>query len=308
MHYKKNQNNTIEFPRNLNHISIGYVNEKLREIVTGLAKYERIIFLDAKRLKFIDAIALTVLYNQVSFLKSIGWKPYISNFKNDIGELSKAIKFMDDSEFFLRVSDRRLSDSSTCRDTTFPLKVLKHSETVMWLENESMVWLARKLNTDKSALTEIKICLDELFNNTKDHSGEESSCAFIQHYPKLKKICICIADGGIGIIQKIQKAHPKFTDEECIQHAIQEGFTTKSTHRNAGMGLFTLTRTVCNNGGSLAIRSGKLHALITPGDNQEPRIQYLTDCPWLDGTAYEIVLYENKLDILQPVLEDFEWD
>ena len=117
-----------------------------------------------------------------------------------------------------------------------------------------------------------------------------------------------MADGGLGLIQKIQKAHPKFSDKDCIKHAIQEGFTTKTTPRNAGMGLFTLTRTVCNNEGSLAIRSGRLHALITSGSNGEPRIQYLTDCPWLDGTAYEIVLYENKLDILQPVLEDFEWD
>ena len=252
---------------------------------------------------------MTVLFNHIAHIKLEQWNTSLINCHNENGGFSRAITFMDDSEFFLELSGRRLSDSSTCRHTTLPIRRLEANETVMWLHNQAIPWLARRLDVTEDSLIEIRICIEELFNNIKDHSGTNNSSIFIQHYPKINnKFCICMSDNGIGLLRKIQKLHPKFNYQQAIEHALQEGFTTRSSHRNAGMGLFTLTKTVCNNGGMFVLRTGNIHALITQGEDKEPKIEYLENLPDLKGTAFEIILYGKQLDFEQAQVEDFTWD
>lgn len=267
------------------------------------------IYLDVGNLCFIEPLALVILFDQVVFLKAYGFKVFITNHTKD-GNLSAAVKYMDDSEFFWQTSGKYLSDKSKCRITTLPIKSLKPDQTLMWLENRAIKWLASRLGTTKESLAEIKICLEELFNNTKDHSGVKVSTALVQHFPQKGggEIKICVSDLGIGLVKKIQKTYPDFTAFDCIRHAIKEGFTTQSSHRNAGMGLFTLACTVCNNGGRFILRTGEISATVFRGSDGLPSIQIEDVFSHIDGTAFEITLYQDKLDLLQATTEDFSWD
>lgn len=305
----KSKNNTVIFPRNLNKRNIGDISQQIKQIVNSANKLNKEIYLDVGSLYFIEPLALVILFDQVVFLKAYGLKVFIANHTKD-GSLSAAVRYMDDSEFFLHASGKCLSDRSKCRTTTLPITSLAHNQTLMWLENTSIKWLASRLGTTKESLADIKICLEELFNNTKDHSGVKISTALVQHFPKKGngEIKICVSDLGIGLVKKIQKTHPDFTAFDCICHAIQEGFTTQSSHRNAGMGLFTLACTVCNNGGKFILRTGEISATVFRGTEGLPSIEIEEGFAHIDGTAFEITLYQDKLDLLQAITENFSWD
>ena len=281
----RNNKNTVFFPATLDTRTIGTLTEDIKLIAQALPQRNPEIYFDVGQLSFIEPLAMTVLFDQIN-----------------------AVCYMDDSEFFFQISGRRLRSDSSCRNTTLPIRALKPQETLMWLENVSMNWLAKRLGTDRDSLAEIKICIEELFNNTKDHSGVKVSTAFIQHFPNKKEIKICISDLGIGLVAKIQRKHQEFTPLDCIIHAIQEGFTTQSSHRNAGMGLFTLACTVCNNGGQFILRTGSVLAVVSRGEENQPHVSIRTDQPHIDGTAFEITLYQDNLDSLQATSEVFSWE
>lgn len=303
----RNNKNTVFFPATLDTRTIGTLTEDIKLIAQALPQRNPEIYFDVGQLSFIEPLAMTVLFDQINLLKSSGVKVFISNYLVN-GKLSNAVCYMDDSEFFFQISGRRLRSDSSCRNTTLPIRALKPQETLMWLENVSMNWLAKRLGTDRDSLAEIKICIEELFNNTKDHSGVKVSTAFIQHFPNKKEIKICISDLGIGLVAKIQRKHQEFTPLDCIIHAIQEGFTTQSSHRNAGMGLFTLACTVCNNGGQFILRTGSVLAVVSRGEENQPHVSIRTDQPHIDGTAFEITLYQDNLDSLQATSEVFSWE
>lgn len=303
----KTVNNTIAFPRVLNSETIGTLSEQIKRTVLSLPRHKMEIYFDVALLEFIEPLAMTVLFDQTTHLKKSNIKVFISNYTNG-SDLSKAVCYMDDSEFFLQISGRSLRPDSCCRQSTLPIRSLEPNETLMWLENVSMNWLANRLGTHRDSLAEIKICIEELFNNTKDHSGVRVSTAFIQHFPNKGEIKICISDLGIGLVTKIQRAHPDFTPLDCIIHAIREGFTTRSSYRNAGMGLFTLACMVCNNGGKFILRTGCISAIVYRGAEGLPSVNIQTDCPHIDGTAFEITLYQDNLDLLQSTSEDFSWE
>lgn len=79
----------------------------------------------------------------------------------------------------------------------------------------------------------------------------------------------------------------------------------RSSYRNAGMGLFTLACMVCNNGGRFILRTGCISAIVYRGAEGLPSVNIQTDRPHIDGTAFEITLYQDNLDLLQSTSEDF---
>lgn len=306
MNSLKTKNNTVYFPERLTHHTVAELCQKI-EFICQQCQSKQIYF-DAQNFRFIDAFSMTVLFNEIAYVKSLGMETYIRNHLNEKRELKNPIQYMDDSEFFLLMSGRKLSPDSTCRTTSLPIKRLAPQETIAWIHFDAIPWLARKLNVQQDDLVEIRICIEELLNNIRDHSDVEFSSIFIQHYPNQRnQFKICISDNGFGLINRIQCSHPDFSNEQAIEFALKEGGTTKSSPRNAGMGLFTLTRTVCNNGGTFMLRTGKMHALITSDEQQQHKIHYLNSA-LLKGTAFEITLYADRLDLQQANTETFSWD
>lgn len=311
MNVLKTEQNTVYFPKQLTHQTVAEMCQRIEQICQNRSKNKNLYF-DAQYFTFIDAFSMTVLFNEIAYIKSLGWKTYIRNHTNHQG-LKEPIQYMDDCEFFQLMSGKKLNPQSNCRDTSLPIKRLAPRETIAWLHYEAMPWLARKLNVQEDDLIEIRICIEELLNNIRDHSDVEFSSIFIQHYPnprlpKNNNFKICISDNGIGLINRIQCSHPEFNKEEAIEFALKEGGTTKSSPRNAGMGLFTLTQTVCNNGGTFTLRTSEVHALVTYNEQQQQhKVSYL-DSAFLKGTAFEITLYANRLNVQQANSEVFSWD
>lgn len=306
-HPLKTLKNTAQMPARLNHLTIAEFCNQLKNIAATKngAKH---LFIDAQNAKFIDALAMTVLLNHIADIKMQGWQTYISNHLNDKGKLKDPIQFMDDAEFFLRTSGKRLSAHTHSRANSLPIQWLNPDETVAWLRFNAIRWMAKILEVAEQNLIEIQVCIEELFNNIHDHSGVNLACIFIQYYPHKGELKICLSDNGVGLVHKIQQARPEFDEQEAIAHALKEGFSTRSSPRNAGMGLFTLTQTVCNNGGQFAIRTGKIHALISPENHNEPRILISNNIEHLQGTAFEITLYSSGIDHNQSDMEDFSWE
>lgn len=300
--------NTILLPQKLNNQTVATLCQQIEDLCKPLNK-GKAFYLDAAKFGFIDAFAMTVLFNEILYVKSQGYQPYIRNHLNSNNTLKEPIQFMDDSEFFLHLRGRKLHSESNCRDSSLAIQRLAPQETIAWLHYTAMPWLATNINVPSDNLIEIRICIEELLNNIRDHSDVQFASIFIQHYPRMKYFKICISDNGIGLINRIQQSHTHFSDSESIQFALSEGCTTKSSPRNAGMGLFTLTQTVCNNGGDFMLRTGAMHALINNNaNNNEPfNINYLQST-FLKGTAFEITLYTDKLNQQQTDTEAFSWD
>lgn len=287
----------IKLPKRL---SIWTIDKVLEQLVEGdlSPKHERVQY-DLTDLEFIDATGITVFSNLIEWLllKNISQGFSIPN------KRSGPVSFLDDSLFFERYVGKKLFDKAKPRETTIPLKLIQHPQSHLWVENHCIGWLSRKLKTSKNSLIELRICLLELFNNIKDHSGLDVGCIFVQHYPATNKIQISMSDFGVGIPANVKKIYPKSTDGQAVLMAMKEGFTTNSTGKNMGAGLYVLSQLVINNGGDLAIRSGRAHVLC----NQDGISDRSDGFGFYPGTLIDISLRTDRFDSTLADEEDFEW-
>lgn len=167
-------------------------------------------------------------------------------------------------------------------------------------------WIAAKVGMSEASFASIKLCMEEIFNNIIDHSGEKVGCVFAQHYPKKNQVMLSITDFGVGIPVNVRKVKPDLSDSEAIAQAAIEGFTTKSTVRNQGAGLDILTRyVVVKNRGSIHVHSLKesfqcIHAASGARPmHREVKSSY-------PGTLVQITFNTDFLELIAEK-EEFEW-
>ena len=86
--------------------------------------------------------------------------------------------------------------------------------------------------------------VSELVRNVLEHSeAEHGALLCAQYYKKTNRICIGIADMGLGVKATITRSHSAKTDLDAIQLALWPGITGTTprpggTEQNAGAGLF----------------------------------------------------------------------
>lgn len=92
--------------------------------------------------------------------------------------------------------------------------------------------------------------LAELFNNICDHahSPVQGYC-FTQYYPKRQQLVTAVCDFGLGIptsINRLWRAQGRadLPDTDALRASLRRGLTTRSTPRNRGFGLDSLTTSV----------------------------------------------------------------
>lgn len=250
-------------------------------------------------LNFIDSTGVTVFSNLIEYLKmhKVQQKFIGINLNSD------AIKFLDDSEFFLRYLGKKLNPHSKPRETTIPLKLVKHQQSYVWIENNCIDWLSTRLKISKKSLVEIKLCLQELFNNIKDHSGWDIGCIFVQHHPNINKIKISLSDFGVGIPSNVRKIDKSISDGEAIIRSMEEGFTTKTSQRNRGVGLHLLASTVIRNNGALSIRSHAGYVFCSQSGIRD----FSKEGQFYPGTVLEIELNTLNFDSTLADEEEFSW-
>jgi hypothetical protein len=156
-------------------------------------------------------------------------------------------------------------------------------------------------------LYEVKTCLSELFNNIKDHTQFDIGSIFVQHYPNENRVSISLSDFGLGIPEKVKETVPGLSDSAAIVQAVQEGFTSRSTPGNAGLGLDYLLRTVVGtNDGAVTIFSlgGIVEFQKKDGKICHKVLQNVGFCP---GTTIDINLRTDLIEWIPQEREELEW-
>ncbi|QLI80244.1 ATP-binding protein [Chitinibacter fontanus] len=288
----------VKIPPRMNVLTIDtLLKQTVNEALVPISKE---ITYDLTGLEKIEPVGVTVFSNLLEWLLACG----VSQKFNIPNRNSGAIKYLDDSLFFERYTGAKIFNNASVRDTTLPLKWINHPQSHLWLENHLITWLAKVLATSKKSLIELRICLLELFNNIRDHSGENAGCIFVQFFPKRKKVVISLSDFGVGIPANVKKIHQGLSDGEAVKLAMQEGFTTNTTVRNRGVGLFLLAQTVVdNNGGELTIRSGDAHVCC----NKDGVTDLSDYSGFYKGTLFDITLHTDKFDKTLADDEEFLW-
>ena len=273
-------------------------------ITSDLEPADKKIRFRFRSLSYIEPSGITILSNLFEWLKKRDVHVTISYPKEYSNDKNSPIKYLDDSMFFNRYINKKLSPYAAVRPTTIPLELISYSKSYQWLPDVFMNWLANRLLVSTTSIGEIKVAIEEVFNNINDHSSENIGCIFAQHYPNMNQVKICISDFGIGIPSAIQKKHP-MTDEEALLKSIEQGFSTQSTPGNRGAGLNNILSSVINvNKGTVHIHSNKGIIQCNYGENGM-LITSETATGFYPGTLIEIVLNTNN--IFDNEEEDFEW-
>ncbi|HDR4366585.1 TPA: ATP-binding protein [Bacillus cereus] len=258
-------------------------------------------------LEFIEPVGVTILGNLIQWLMKQGVKCIIRTPKklND----KKAIKYLDDSLFFERYIGHKLREKSNLRDTTIPLTLVKYADSYQFVRQRFAFWLSGRLDVTVESVDGIKISMEEIFNNIKDHAQENTGCIFAQHYPNKdgeNTVHIAISDFGVGIPYNIQRRNPSLNDGEALRLAIKEGVST-GTPKNRGVGLATIVANIVkNHEGEMYIHSN--HGILTcKAGKTDAEIEHETSTSYYPGTLIQIKLKADNIENILLDEEDFEW-
>jgi len=291
-------------PRYFNVNSIGDFIKPILKIKDTQLPEE--VTIDFSKVIFIDPVGVTVLSNILEYLKKRKINFKFSNYKNN----SEPIRFLDDSLFFLEYVGNKIHPSSTVRSTTLQLKKIEMEESYQWIETFFLPWIKREIGYEKKLKLEmIKVCLMEIFNNIRDHSGENIGCLFAQHFPNRGIVNIAISDFGVGIPFNVRKMNPNMKDSEAIKLAAQEGFSTKTNPQNRGAGLDILIKnTISHQSDKISIFSnyGILHVYKSK-DGEDIIFKPVKNTLFFyPGTLLNIEV-QTDLFIGDEEEEDFQW-
>jgi anti-sigma regulatory factor (Ser/Thr protein kinase) len=262
------------------------------------------LFLDFQKLNFIQPAGVIFLSNLIWWLHQHGTTVQLINANPNV----EALRYLDDSRFFEQHCGAKLWERSTPRSITIPLQRIAPSHSHDWLEHTLLPWLAKNIGLTQASFYDLKTCLSELFNNIREHTQLEIGSIFVQHYPKLSRINVSLADFGLGIPQKVREVRPNISDAEAVILAVQEGFTTKSIPGNAGLGLDLLLKTVVGtNSGEVTIYSG--HAIVRFHRGKRQNINHfpVENVGFCPGTTIDINLRTDLIEELPEEREELKW-
>ncbi|MFD2172445.1 ATP-binding protein [Tumebacillus lipolyticus] len=261
------------------------------------------IHFDFTRLGFIEPVGVTVLANLVEWLMKLGVQVV---FKHNIFRDSN--KYLDDSLFFEKYLLQKLHHTSTPRATTIPLQAVTYQSSYQWLD-WFIQWLSQRLSMNMASLLNIRTCMEEIFNNIKDHSKENLGCVFAQHFPQKESgiVSIAISDFGVGIPVTMAQRYYGLTDSQAISQATMLGVSSQTTPQNRGAGLGVLiNNVVLNNRGNVYIHSN--HGILNCKYNSGgvDRITQNTS-GYYPGTLIEIEMRTDTIEYVHDDGEEFEW-
>lgn len=259
-------------------------------------------------LTFIEPAGVTVLSNLFEWLKSKNCTiKILTNYPKN--SRTCPIKYLDDSGFFKFYLGSYLQETHQKRKTTFPLAHVTYQMSYQLINFNFIPWLAGQLNVTRESLDNIKVSIEEVFNNINDHAQVNSGigCIYAQHYPKMNQVKIAISDFGVGIPNNIRKRFPSLNDGEAIEKALQYKLSTESTPKNRGVGLdHLITNVTKNHNGTVFIHS--YHGILkcTYGNNDFNTIHTLKTGSY-PGTLIEIIFRTDTVENIFVEEEDLEW-
>ncbi|MEP2183983.1 ATP-binding protein, partial [Roseibium sp.] len=243
------------------------------------------------------------LSNVARFLHRSGCKVTFCGMERD----AECMRFLDDARFFEQHIGKKIFPGSHVRQTTQPLVEVRHERSHNWLRTTLIPWVSASSNVPEHDLYNLQTCISEIFNNINDHSTQDVGSIFAQWYPKEKRVMLSVADFGTGIPNAVRSVDPELSDPAAIMRAFEECFSSKSSPRNRGLGLFDLQQNIVGRfGGIVTVYS--LEGAVTFSDFQGSVIRREYDvegyCP---GTLIDIELSTDRIEITSGERESFEW-
>lgn len=271
------------------------------------AKCSKVVF-DFCRLNFVEPVGVVVLSNVIEYFKLLRCKVAFLNHKTE----TPGTKFLDDSLFFERYLGKKLFNGAAVRSTTIPLNLIHSEKAQEYLLETLMPWVGRAVGMTPASLAGVRVSLEEVLHNVRDHSGVQVGCTFAQHFPNKNRIQIAISDFGAGIPSVVRRKLPDTSDPAALRLACQEGFTTKSNVQNRGAGLPTLIKYVTQkNGGNVLIAAGLGHlsAAPTPHGAHPFKITTRSADGFYPGTLVRAILRTDTLELAahDAQVEPFIW-
>lgn len=297
---------TVLLPQSFNaDTMLHFVSEVLDE--QRDAKCSKVIF-DFSRLNFVEPVGVVVLSNVIEYFKLLRCKVAFANHTTQ----TAGTRFLDDSLFFERYLGKKLFGTSSVRSTTVPLNLIHSERAQEYLLTTLMPWVGASVGMRPESLAGVRVSLEEVLHNVRDHSGVQIGCTFAQHFPNKNRIQIAISDFGAGIPNVVRKLLPATSDTAAIRLACQEGFTTQSNVQNRGAGLPTLIKYVTqNNGGNVLIAAGRGAISAAPSSiGPHPyKITARTINGSYPGTLVRVILRTDQLEKAagDAEVEPFTW-
>lgn len=259
---------------------------------------------------FVTPSGISLLYNLVEWLKDYNNSVKLLVPFNDGKQVrTKVMSYLDDSLFFERVLGYKIFEGSSLRSTTIPLTNVSISSSTQWINTIFNPWLSRHTHYPSYRFANIEMMLQEILNNTRDHSTKDLCYLYAQYYPNKNKIEIAISDIGVGIPYNVRKVVKHDFDWQYIKESMNRGFTTETQPGNRGEGLYILKKYMIENRvGNISIISGSgYYKIFSNGSEYCSEIDYK-----YPGTYISL---ELKLDCLDYILTeehieggvDLEW-
>lgn len=292
----------VTLPHILTRESVYILVEKMFK---GFSDGHRRVTLDFTNLTRIQVGGVAVLSNMIEIYKKAGIRPKFIK-----ASTCGAASFLDGSGFSMLYLGGAILDNKS-RNEFLALKLVEYKRSHSYLDDDLVPWISKILSADVRALSTLKVCFQEIFNNIQDHSTVNIGCSCAHYDQSEEKITICISDFGVGIPNKVRDKMIIGSDHAAIAMACQEGFTTKSTPGNMGAGLHVLIRNVVTrNSGSVIICSGKgVYTCFaeTPGKTKRTGRAAPHSC-FYPGTLIYVTLYTKKFVPSEIDGEEFIWE
>lgn len=245
---------TVSLPANFDRPSL---NLFLGQIFDGrILRGSNFVF-DFSGLTFIRPAGVVAFANVIELIKARNLRYQFKFPQSRAGSIyvTEPIRYLNNCGFF-RAYGGDIPEPAALPPTTIPIQRIAHSHAYGWFEGQFSAWRRYKTDLNSHALSSVKLCFLEIFNNIQDHSGETSGIVFAQFYPFRKRINISISDFGLGIPMTVRRVYPDASDADAIEIATRARFTAGTTGRNQGLGLDTLIQEIAgSNGGAVTIRS-----------------------------------------------------
>jgi hypothetical protein len=261
------------------------------------------IAFDFSHLSFIRPSGVVFLSNLIWWLNHNGTRVHFEG----VSAPTAAILLLDDSGFFELHCGARLLASTSAGVAMRPLIRLAHQDSRLWLESDFVPWLAEQLNVSQTSIHGFKVCIAELFNNSKDHGKIDAGSIFVQHFPNEREVVISFSDFGVGIPHSVRDQGQDISDAESIIYAVRAGFAVKSKPWKIAGGLdYVLQTVVVRNGGQVSIYSGNAMVAFVRGASGIRPIPFPSRgfCP---GTTIDLSLRTDTIENLPEETEDLQW-
>jgi len=210
----------------------------------------------------------------------VGVPSTVHSYLHRVGLFEKGASWLNCSQT-LEYEWSRVADSPNVLDITFVQGWGDVTDVVTRVENIFSRWLS------DDEVGHLITILSELCTNIHKHSTDANGCVIAQKYEMNSsdyvKVCVGVADLGIGIRRSLSQAHANLPAGEsaCLQAAVN-GLSARGVGR-IGTGLSNAAKIAHRHGGHLLLRSHTARLILRPN-----KIEPLDKQPFFAGTQLAI--------------------